>query len=383
MSAFLNPIQDPQRDPLSNAPGSPTVAYDARFSIGQYRGMGRYLRRLLRPIEGQAIGLVAKGESDPHLKLEARGFHFYPAWEQISVPRRVVQSGARIYLSPYNTAPLRLPSGVKLVLVIHDFIYLRTRSELALSRSAYQNLGRAYRRWNVPRAIRHADHIICVSETTRRELEQRFSVNGKKISVIPNTIDASWYTRSRTSNLVNYVFCVSGEAPNKNLEVAIRGFSDYLRSSKDRAMQMKIAGVKPAFHARFNALVAQQGIAGRIEFLPYVSDMQLQALYANARAFVFPSREEGFGIPVLEALACGTPVMAARSSAVSEVAGSAALYFNPDSPPGMAEQLNMLQKDAALQNTMSARGRQQAAQFHPDVVDAQIRGFWRRILSDE
>ena len=380
MSAFLNPIHEPQRDPLASAPERPAVAYDARFSIGQYRGMGRYLRRLLRPIENHAIGFAATGESDPQLKIAARGFHFYPAWEQFSLPRRVAESGVGIYLSPYNTAPLRLPSGVKMILVIHDFIYLRSRDELALSRSAYQNLGRGYRRWNVPHALQRADQIVCVSESTRRELERRFSVKSESVSVIPNTIDASWFSRSRTSNTVNYVFCVSGEAPNKNLEVAIRGFADYVRSSKDRNTQLKIAGVKPAFHERFIAFAAQQGIPGRIECLPYISDLQLQALYANARAFVFPSRDEGFGIPVLEALACGVPVVAARCAAVSEVAGSAALYFSPESPPGMAEHLNNILKDTALQTTMSARGRQQAALFHPDVVDSQIRAFWRDLL---
>ena len=381
MSALSNPAPASE-DPRLSAT-SPRVAYDARFSLGEYRGMGRYLRRLIAPIASQAIGLAADGESDDQLRLLARGFHFFPLWEQLSLPRRVAESQSRFLLAPYNTAPLHLPASVKLILVVHDFIYLRDRHEIPLSRSAYQNLGRIYRRWNVPRAVRRADHIICVSDTTRNELQRRFRIAPERISVIPNTIDASWFSLRRPASASSYVLCVSGEAPNKNLDLGIRGFADYLRSAHDRETQLKIVGVKPQFHARFQAIASQHGIRERVEFLPYISDKQLQALYTNARAFFFPSRDEGFGIPVLEALASGVPVIASNCPSILEVAGPAALFSDPRSPGEMGAQLRTLLSDPLLLRMLSLRGRERALQFHPSSVDAAISAFWQNILRDE
>jgi glycosyltransferase involved in cell wall biosynthesis len=383
MSARSNPVPVSVETPVLSAPAQPRVAYDVRFSLGEYRGMGRYLRRLIQPIASQAIGLAADGETDDRLTLAARGFHFFPLWEQVSLPRRVAESGARFFLAPYNTAPLQLPAGVKLILVVHDFIYLRDRREVPLSRSMYQNFGRMYRRWNVPRAIERASQIVCVSDATRGELVRRFGVAGDKLSTIPNTIDASWFTLRRPSSPSNYVLCVSGEATNKNLELGIRGFAEYIFSTQDREMQMKIVGVKAAFHARFQAIAAECGVGDRVALLPYLSDKQLQALYCGARAFFFPSRDEGFGIPVLEALAAGVPVVASNCPALLEVAGPAALFSDANSPREMGDQLRAVLCDSSLQRALSARGRERALRFHPSSVDVAISAFWEGILRDE
>ena len=374
MSALTQPL--PTQDRASGGP--PRVGYDARFSLGEYRGMGRYLRHLLHSLPESAVGFSASGESDPTLALNARGFHFHPLWEQVSLPRRIDESGIRFFIAPYNTAPLRLPGSVKLVLVVHDLIYLRSRRELPLSRSTYQNVGRLYRRWIVPRAIRRADHILCVSQYTRQELLRRFNVAPHKITVIPNTIDASWYQLQSSPS--DYILCVSGEAPNKNLEAALQGFAGYHRSTRDQRTQLRIAGVKPAYHHEFRRLALELGIAGRVEFLKFVSDAELQSLYANARAFLFPSREEGFGVPVLEALAAGVPVVASKTSSIPEVSGSSALYFDPSAPHEISDQLRTLLSNPSLQRSLSQLGRRRAELFHPDAVDPIISQFWDRLL---
>lgn len=374
MSTLAQPLPKPER---AGAAAS-RIAYDARFTLGEYRGMGRYLRRLLHALPESAIGFCATGENDPALNLRARGFRFYPLWEQVSLARRIAESGIDLFLAPYNTAPLRLPRSVKLVLVVHDLIYLRSSAEIPLSRSTYQNVGRLYRRWIVPRAIRRADHILCVSQYTRGELLRRFHVDPQKITVIPNTIDAAWYRLQ--SAPTDSVLCVSGEAPNKNLDVALEGFAGYCRTSGDGNTRLKVAGVKPAFHGGFRRLAERLGIADRVELLGYLSDDALRSLYANARAFLFPSREEGFGVPVLEALAAGVPVVASNSSSIPEVAASAALYFRPDAPHEIAAQLRTLLSDPQLQLTLSRRARSRAEVFHPDAVDPLISDFWGRLL---
>ena len=372
--AFVPPPDTRQR---------PRIGYDARFSLGEYRGMGRYLRRLVRPVMQESIGFCASGESDNELVLTAGGARFFPVWEQISLPRRVRESGIEFFVAPYNTAPLQIPSDVGLVLVVHDFIYLRSTSEVPLSLSAYQNFGRLYRRLVVPQAVRRADHIIAVSNYTRRELLTRFRVGAEKVTVIPNTIDDSWFHLDHPDSPQKraYVFCVSGEAPNKNLPRALEAFAAYCRISRDPNTHLRVAGVKPTHHPHFRNLAEDHGIAARVHFLDYVSDFELQQHYANAAAFFFPSCDEGFGIPVLEALSAGVPVVASNASSIPEVAGDAALYFDPASCAQMAEQLRTVLSNPALQRTMSHRGRDRAQRFHPTVVDAAIAAFWKQLLA--
>ena len=358
------------------------IGYDARFSLGEYRGMGRYLRRLIQPVQAQSIGFVADGDSDPELRIRARGFRFFPLWEQLSLPRRAQEACAEFLIAPYNTAPLHTPHGLKLILVLHDFIYLRSTSELPLSRSAYQNFGRLYRRWNVPRAVHRAHRIICVSEYTRQELLRRFRVDANKVCVIPNTVDASWFRleSTRSNENENYVLCVSGEAPNKNLDRALHGFAEYCRIARDKTTRLKVAGVKRAHQAAFVKIASQLSIVDRVMFLDYLPYEDLQLLYAGARAFFFPSRDEGFGIPVLEALAAGVPVISSNAASLPEVAGEVALYFHPDSVSGMGEQLSAVLTNPQLQVTMSHRSRERAARFHPRAVDAMIAQFWEKTL---
>ncbi len=365
------------------APAHPRVAFDARFSIGQYRGMGRYLRRLIRPIASQAVAFAATGESDTDLHPIARGVRSYPAWEQLSLPRRIREAGVDFFLAPYNTAPLRLPPDVKLVLVIHDFIYLRSSREVPLSRSLYQNFGRLYRRLVVPSAIHRAHRIICVSQHTANELLQRFAIAPEKLSVIPNTIDESWFALAPRPPAQPYILCVSGEAPNKNLAGALQGFAQYCRGAGDRTTRMKIVGVKSTFHAHFRSIANAHSIAAQLDFLPYVSDLELQALYSGAAAFFFPSCDEGFGIPLLEAMAAGVPVVASNASSIPEVAADAALYFHPNAPSQMAEQITNVLSNPALQRTMSSRGRARAQRFHPFVIDAAVADFWRQLFAHE
>ena len=151
----------------------PRIAYDARLSLGAYRGMGRYLRQLVAGREQQLLGLCATGESDPGLRLIAGGARAFPIWEQVSLPRLIRRLGIDVFLAPYNTAPLRLPPQTRLILVVHDSIYF---DPLPLSLSLRQNAGRLYRQWVTPGAIARAERILTVSHYTAGQIRQRFGV---------------------------------------------------------------------------------------------------------------------------------------------------------------------------------------------------------------
>jgi glycosyltransferase involved in cell wall biosynthesis len=355
------------------------AAYDARFSLGHYRGMGRFLRLLIDGREKDFLGLCARGEGAPSLNLIASGSRFYPLWEQFSVPRLLRNQNIEVFLAPYNTAPLRLPRAVRLVLVVHDLIFL---DRLSLSRSLYQNAGSLYRRLIVPQAVRRSHVIVTVSRYTSNRLTAVLGVAPSRIRVIPNSLDEAWFladTAHRTAH--RYVLVVAGEAPSKNLPRGLAAFARCVSLLKDDSLELKVAGVKEKFHRLFRAEARRLGVADRVDFLRYLPDEEMRSLYRNATLFLMPSLAEGFGIPVLEAMASGTPVAASASTCLQEVGGNAVRYFDPISIEDMAATMRDILTNPALQAAMSEAGSVQAKKFHPTLVRQQVHSFWAELES--
>lgn len=353
------------------------IAYDARLAMGQYRGMGRFLRLLIAGRERELLGFCATGEQDEALNLVASGHRFYPLWEQVSIPRLVRRYKIDAFLAPYNTAPLRLPEGVKLVLVVHDLIFM---GSLALSHSLYQNVGRLYRRLVVPRAIQQADVIVTVSHHTARELSSRFAMDSSRIHVIPNSIGKEWFTaEAAPDGAPPYVLVVAGEAPSKNLSRAIAAFARCRKLGGDSSLRLKVAGVKDKYHPLFQSEARQLGVADFVDFLTFIPDPELRLLYRKAALFLMPSLSEGFGIPVLEAMASGIPVAASSATCLQEICGDAARYFDPYSVEQMAATMRQILDSSALQVELSKQGSIQSRRFHPDATLIQVKDFWSNI----
>lgn len=359
------------------ASAAPRVAYDARMSLGTYRGMGRYLRTLIAGRERELLGLCAAGETDPDLPLVAQGAHFHPLWEQHCLPRLLRQHRVDIYLAPYNTAPLRLPAGTRLVLVVHDLIFME---RLPLSQSLYQNAGRVYRRLVAPRAIRRADLVVTVSQYTARQLISRFALNQDRLRILPYSIGPEWFQNpAQPRERAESILVVAGEAPSKNLHRALEAYARCASSMPERDLRLKIAGVKAAFHAAFQRHADNLGVLARVEFLPYLSDEQMHRLYREADVLLMPSLAEGFGIPVVEAMASGLPVAASNATSLPEVGGHAAQFFNPESSKEMATVLRKVLSNYELRQEMSQRGRIQARRFDLQLVRREIDLFWQEI----
>lgn len=354
------------------------VGYDARFAIGQYRGMGKFLRQLISDHEGEFFGLCATGESDSSLNLVSKGFRFHPMWEQFSIPKRAVELNLDFLLAPYNTAPVWLPEKTRLILVIHDLIYLNPQER---SISLRQNFGRAYRRLVVPNVIKDAALIVTVSEFSKNQIISQFSIEATKIQVIPPCIEDAWLSCLNVESSVDeYIFMNSGEAANKNLKRALRAYALYRRSGAGSKYRLKIAGVKKRFHPVFRSLASDLKITEFVDFLEYLSDDRLRALYKNASLFMMPSVAEGFGIPVLEAMACGVPIIASNVTCLPEVASSAAVYFNPYSIEDMASTIERVLKSPEIRERLSVSGIERAQSFRHSVVTKRVGQLWKQLL---
>jgi len=203
-----------------------------------------------------------------------------------------------------------------------------------------------------------------------------------RVTVLPNTIAESWYLRDKAiaaQNRDNYILMVTAASPHKNLDRGLQTYAGYVRDTAATPADLKIVGISKANAARLEGRLGELGVKDRVRFMPYLSELELQELYRKAKVLFIPSLMEGFGIPVLEAMASGTPVISSSTTSLPEVGGSAPEYFDPLDVKDMSGVLKTVLANDHLRASMAQRGLARAQTFHPLVVREQIDHFWTEL----
>ncbi len=281
----------------------------------------------------------------------------------VSLPLELARRPVDVLHLQYNLPPL-LP-GCGRVLTVHDISYEHFPECFTL-RERVRN--KVFVRWSA----RRADVVIAVSEYTKRDLVATYGVDPERIVVTLEAADTSFRPpdSSAESEQVwrrygiegRYVLYVGNIQPRKNLRRLIHAYAQ-LVAGGDIQHQLVIVGRKAWLYSDVFHEARRSGLSKQIVFTDYVPQGDLPHLYAGADAFVFPSLFEGFGLPVLEAMACGAPVIASRTSSLPEVAGNAAYYVDPYSVDEIARALRQVVCDAKLRARLAAAGLEQAARF--------------------
>ena len=367
---------EPARDPLR-------VAYDAQALVSGDGGTGKgaQLRNLIDSRWAQFQGYAptaGKQKQGPGIVHGGNGR--YLIWQQASLPRLLKPWQPDIFLAPYNTAPLLLPHRTRLVLVLHDLILLENFRATTLR----MQLINRYRRRLVPLSVNRSSHVLTVSEFSRNAILKRFPAT--RITVIPCTLAEPWFIQSDPlpkEQRDNYILLVTGTPPHKNAARALRAYARYVTKAGAKAPGLRVVGLAFAGES-FRAIVRDAGLDNRVVFEPFISSAALQQLYRRAKAVLVPSLLEGFGIPVLEAMASGTPVIASRSSSLPEVGGDAIHYFDPLNEESIAAAMVTLMASPELwAHRAHSSGLRQAARFHPAIVRRQVDEFWLQIASEQ
>lgn len=328
------------------------IGIDAREAFRpEPRGVGLYTRHML-----QALGTLAPEhefllyhelprpaglELAPNqraLRVDAPGSRFH-LWERLHVPARMRKDRLDVYHGTYNTLPprWRLWPGPPMVVTIHDVIVTYWPDDLA---DPFVRYARKVTR----RVVRDATRILTVSEWSKRDLCERFQCDPDKVRVARNGLDprilagappgAGDGARQRHAGGRPYLFAIGGALERKNTGRLIDAFG-MLCARRDLPHVLLISGVKKQTD-RFRERAAAAGVADRVHLLPYVATEELVALYAGAALTVYPSNIEGWGMPVSESLALGTPVATSNTSAMPEAGGAFACYFEPTSTESIA-----------------------------------------------
>lgn len=271
-------------------------------------------------------------------------------WTQFKLPQIYQDLNASLLFSPVTEAPLF--SHCRSVVMVHDFIPLRFpnwRSPLTY-----------YHRYYIPLVLQQAVHIVCNSQATAQDIIKYCQISPEKITPIPLGYDAEHF-RFLDLPTKNYFLYIGRCDPYKNLHRLIAAFA---RLPQVDDYELWLAGTPdPRYTPQLKAQVAALGLTGQVKFLAYIPFAELPRLINQAIALVFPSLWEGFGLPVLEAMACGTPAIASNLSALPEVVGDAGLLINPYQTEAITEAMNLVATDTKLRSHLRQLSLNRAAEF--------------------
>ena len=304
-------------------------------------------------------------ESSEHVHIIEVNCPSYPLWEQWALPRAARKAGVDILHCTSNTAPLWC--DIPLVLTLHDIIFLEPRDKK--NKSLYQNLGYFYRRWNVPRILKKCRRIITVSDFELGNIKQKLQLPDSQLKMIYNGYN-EWFRPIESDKQqyrkyiadAGYFFFLGNTDPKKNTERTLVAYAKYLELSEVKR-PLLMADLDQEY---LNGIIERNGIEAirdHIVMPGYIINSDLPYIYNNAFAFLYTSLRESFGIPLLEAMACGTPVITSNKSSMPEIAGHDAILINPESSDEIALKMLQLERDTDFYQRQKAVGLERAKLF--------------------
>ena len=377
----------------------PVIAIDYTPAYEQGGGIGRLVRDLVAALSQHdtetPYRLFVSGASQSTLpEVPAPNFQWKPTrlspkwlariWQraQIPLPVEVFVGSVDLYHATDFVLPPTL-SKTRTIVTVHDLSFVRVPEAASPRLKAYLDVV-------VPRSITQADHIIADSQATKDDLIDLYSTPLDKITVLLSGVDARYKINTNSIVLMTmrnrynipdtpYLFTVGTVQPRKNYSRVIRALKILRAQGYD--LSLVIAGGKGWLEDEMYQTIAETGMKDYVHLIGFVADDDLPVLYSGAECVVFPSLYEGFGFPVLEGMACGTPVVTSNGSSLPEVAGDAALMVNPLDVEAIAHAIQRILDDSALRATLIERGLEQVKHFTWEKSARQLKQIYTDALA--
>jgi len=366
------------------------IGIDARklrdFGIGTYiRNLLRQLARLDRETEfvlfcapGDSQALASLGENFRTVTETAGNYSLAEQWR---IPVALRREGVTLFHAPHYVLPPLV--GCRSVVTIHDCIHLMFPQYLP-SRLAF-----AYAQVSIVTASRRATRVLTVSESSKRDILRFVDLNPEKIDVIYNGYDERFAVEPREEDVVRvreryqlhdeFVLYAGNVKPHKNLERLIDAFCLVRNRGLDN-LKLVLMGDEISKYASLRRAVHRHQLHKYVRFLGYLPEETLAVMYRLAGVFAFPSLYEGFGLPPLEAMASGTPVVTSNVSSLPEVAGDAAVLVNPYDPEAIADGIYQVLTDEQLRRGLRQRGIARARQFSWEDAARRVREIYQQVV---
>lgn len=318
------------------------------------------------------------------------GGGFYPLWEQYSLPKATAELNLDLLHCTSNTAPLycRLP----LILTLHDIIFLEPRDKQ--NHSLYQNMGWLYRRLVVPRILNKCQRIITVSNFEKQNIISKLNIPEERMAMIYNgyndwfrpmdnhaEANLSLFNHYPSLKTDGYFFFLGNTDPKKNTERTLVAYAKYLEQS-DAKRSLLMADLDRQY---LNGIISRnhiEPIREKIVMPGYIINSDLPAIYNNAFAFLYTSLRESFGIPLLEAMACGTPVITSNTSSMPEIGGTDAILVNPESADEITAMMLRLENDPEFYARQKQVGLSRAQNFSWKYTAEQLLLLYEQVYRE-
>ena len=356
-------------------------------------GIGTYVRNLLRQLarldhETEYVLLCQRGDTDLPRQL---GENFraitersgqYSVAEQLSIPINVGRTAPHVFHTPHYVLPVLTPC--RSIVTIHDCIHLLFPEYLR------NRMAHVYARAMLWTAVHRASRVLTVSEASKKDILRFFHVPEQRVTVIHNAIDERFYNDPPEEEIVRvreryqlhdrFLMYAGNVKPHKNLERLIDAFV-VLRQSGFNDLKLLITGSEISRYATLRRAVHRYNLHKHVRFLGFQSETTLAALYRLADVFVFPSLYEGFGLPPLEAMASGTPVVVSNVSSLPEVVGDAGIQVNPYDADAIADGIRQVLTNSTLREELTARGLARARAFSWQESITRVRQIYQEVAA--
>ena len=374
------------------------IGFDAKRYFLNATGLGNYSRNTVRLLtryfpEHDYFLYTPKtssrfAQSTPHTTLQTRmptnsiTRTLHPLWRSFLVGRQMLRDGLDIFHGLSHEIPYGISRETKTVVTIHDLIFMRHpelyhRVDVALYTAKYRS------------SCRRADRIIAISEQTKQDITTFFSIDPEKIDVVYQSCDPAFYAplaaeqlkiiRARYGLPDEYILYVGSLAERKNVLTLIDALGQ-MHPTRQIPLVLVGRGNK-TYLARIHDSITKNKLVNKVIFLHSVPTLDLPAIYQQARLFVYPSRYEGFGIPILEALFSKTPVITSEGSCFQEAGGPDTIYTPPGDVETLARSMEQVIEDPELAMTMRDKGSEYARSFHERQVARHLMAVYTKLCN--
>lgn len=328
--------------------------------------------------------IMVKPDVDNTVLKESANFHIievpggpYPIWEQYHLPKALKKIKPDILHCTSNTAPVF--SKISLVLTLHDILYMQ---KIDFTKGSwYQRFGNLYRRWIVPRIIHRCKKVVTVSDFEKKEIDDHFSLPQDLVNVVYNSYNPNFHPVSDANKLKFYkekfnlpdqfILYLGNTHPNKNIRNVLKALS-LLHDQHNEKIALVMPDIDKIFLHKILTEIGNPQLATSISLTGYVPNHELKYIYNLAELFLYPSFYESFGIPILEAMACGVPVITSNTTAMPEVAGESAIIVNPEKPAEITQAINALLSNPQLYSQYKNAGLERASSFDWNITAHKV-----------
>jgi glycosyltransferase involved in cell wall biosynthesis len=296
----------------------------------------------------------------------------FPIWEQYLLPRAARKEGCDILHCTSNTAPIH--TKIPLMITLHDIIYLESISVLKKGGTTYQKIGNMYRRFVVPKNVKKSKRIITVSNFEKDRIRNFFGYPEEVKTLVAVYNGVSEYFKvlddkeelDRVKKLYNlpdeFIFFLGNTDPKKNTPGTLKAYSEFLKNS-DKKIPLLMLDFGSDYLNKILDDIGDPDLKKHIQLTGYIKNTDLPAFYNLCTVFLYPSLRESFGIPPLEAMRCGAPVISSNTSSMPEIAGGAAHIVDPFNPSEIAKGISKIISDDDYKKSLVEKGLVQAAKF--------------------